>query len=230
MKRPISIVAYNRPEYFEPVLKSLAAQLEDDRKVFMFLDGRRRHFGKEFEEEDLKGINECKRLFEYYLPQGECLESKANLGVAFNQLRAREKMFEDHEEVIFLEDDAVLQPYYIRQLDSLMDLFKDDDRVGMANCFGEAHRDKKNYEAYPHIKKDENNTGKTTSYLEQDENRNKLKAMDHLWAYGFYRRAYAKIRETMKGYYALIPRNEYRARPHEQIMQYWKELGSSSGI
>ena len=69
MKRPISIVAYNRPEYFEPVLKSLAAQLEDDRKVFMFLDGRRRHFGKEFEEEDSKAINECKRLFEYYLPQ-----------------------------------------------------------------------------------------------------------------------------------------------------------------
>ena len=214
MKRPISIVAYNRPEYFEPVLKSLAPQVEEDRKVLMFLDGRRRHFGKEFEEQDEKGIAECKRLFEYYLPHGECLDSDTNLGVAFNQLRAREKMFEDHEEAIFLEDDAVLQPYYIRQLDRLMDFFKDDERVGMVNCFGEAHRDKKNYESYPYIKKDENSTGKTTSYEEQEENKDKLKAMDHLWAYGFYRRAYEKVKETMKGYYDLIPRNEYRARPN----------------
>ena len=230
MKRPISIIAYNRPEYFEPVLKSLAPQLDENRKVFMFLDGKRRHFGKEFEDADAKGIDECERLFKYYLPQGECLKSDVNLGVAFNQLRAREKTFEEHEQAIFLEDDAILQPYYIQQLDRLMDFFERDERVGMVNCFGEAHRDKKNYEAYPYIKKDEDNTGKTTSYLEQDENRTKLKAMDHLWAYGFYRRAYSKIRETMRGYYDLIPKNEYRARPHGQIMQFWKELGSSSGI
>lgn len=230
MKRPLVIIAYNRPEYFEPVLKSLQPQVEDDRKVLMFLDGVRKHFGKEFEEADAKGVSECKRLFEYYLPNGECIESKKNLGVAFNQLRARETVFQDHEEAIFLEDDAVLEPYYISQLDRLMDFFRDDPRVGMVNGFGEGHRDKELYESYPYIKKDEGSKEKTTSYLEQEMNKNRFKGMDHLWAYGFYRRAYEKVKETMMGYYALIPDHEYRARPHDKIMQFWRNKGSSNGI
>lgn len=230
MKRPLVIIAYNRPEYFEPFLKSLQPQVEDDRKVLMFLDGVRRHFGKEFEEADLKGVTECKRLFEYYLPNGECIESNKNLGVAFNQLRARETVFQDYEEAIFLEDDAVLEPYYIQQLDRLMEFFRDDPRVGMVNCFGEGHRDKELYDWYPYIKRDEGSAEKTTSYLEQEMNKDRFKGMDHLWAYGFYRRAYEKVKETMKGYYALIPEHEYRARPHEQIMQFWRNQGSSSNI
>ena len=59
-------------------------------------------------------------------------------------------MFQDYEEAIFLEDDAVLEPYYVQQLDRLMDFFKDDPRVGMVNCFGEGHRDKELYDWYLH--------------------------------------------------------------------------------
>jgi glycosyltransferase involved in cell wall biosynthesis len=214
MKTPIILTAHNRPEYLKSVIESLIPQCED-REVWCFVDGPRY-------KEDVNKVIECYELCQKMLPKAKTLGAERNLGVAVTMRLAREKVFEDNEFLILIEDDSILQPHYIKQLDMLIEKFKDDERVAMINCFGEHHRSKSSHR-YSYINYTDDLDLKTP-YREQQENKDKLILMDHLWAYAMRRSSYEKIYDIMEGYWRLLPR-EYRARPHQLIHEHMSKFG-----
>ena len=214
MKTPIVLTAHNRPHYFNQVLNSLSSQCWD-RKVYCVVDGPRF-------KEDIPLVESSFRLANEIIPHCETVISKSNQGVAKIMKYARELVFKENEFVILIEDDSVLQPHYIQQLDFLIDKFKNNDRIAMINCFGEHHRSKNTHKySYLDYSLDLENK---VSMESQKQNKNKLIFMDHMWAYAMRRSSYERILDIMEGFWDLIPQ-EYRARPHGRILEYMSQFG-----
>ena len=215
MKAPIVLTAYNRPNYFEQVLDSLSPQCWD-RKVYCVVDGPRF-------KEDIPLIEDSFKLANQFIPHCETVISKSNQGVAKIMKYARELAFKDNEFVILIEDDSVLQPHYIQQLDFLISKFQDDERVAMINCFGEHHRSKNTHKySYLDYSQDQKNK---VSIESQKQNKNKLILMDHMWAYAMRRSSYEKIYDILESYWKLLPQ-EYRFRPHGEILKLMSSIGA----
>lgn len=210
MSRPIVIYSYNRPHYFTHVISSLANQTGDS-EIFLFQDGP-------VNSEDKILTDRSVEIFQNAFPEGNVFYSNENLGVAFNQKRAREFIFERSDSAIFIEDDIVLNDGYILLLNGLMNLFSKDDSIGMVSCFGESHRHPEVFKYFEYLVPDEDWN------IQQEKNKNHFMQMEHLWAYGFFRNAYEKVKDEMENYYALIPK-EYWRRPHVEILKYAMNLG-----
>jgi hypothetical protein len=204
-KTPIVLIAFNRPNYFYETCNSIACQL-DDRPVYLFIDGPKT-------QQDLFNINTVKWSFNNCFPNGEIFQEEDNIGIAFNTKKAREVVFEEHSRAIFIEDDLVIEPYYLSMLDRLMDKLEDDQNVGMINCFaGAATR---------------NNNLNTLD--NQDKNKSKLIACSHTYAMGMWANKYEKIKPTLYEYYKLLP-SIYKNRPHQPIIDFWRKKGLGQGM
>jgi hypothetical protein len=215
MKTPIVLTAYNRPDYFKQVLDSVSSQCWD-RKVYCVIDGPRF-------KEDVDLVKKSFELSKQIIPHCETVVANPNQGVAKIMKYARELVFKDHEFLILIEDDSVLQPHYIQQLDLLIDKFRDDERIAMINCFGEHHRSKKTHKySYIDYSGEQNNK---VSLQEQENNKDKLILMDHLWAYAMRKSSYEKIYDILESYWKLLPQ-EYRFRPHGDILNLMSSIGA----
>lgn len=215
MKSPIVLTAYNRPDYFEQVLDSLSPQCWD-RKVYCVVDGPRL-------KDDIPLIEKSFQLSREKIPHCESVISRSNQGVARIMKYARELAFKDDEFIILIEDDSVLQPHYIQQLDFLINKFKDDERIAMINCFGEHHRSKKTHR-YSYINYSHDRDDRLSLNIQED-NKDKLILMDHLWAYAIRRSSYESIYDILESYWKLLPQ-EYRFRPHGEILKLMSSIGA----
>ena len=210
MTRPIILFAYNRPQYFNETLKSLVNQTVDIDEIYLFNDGPR------FSQEE-KLVSNSIDLFKHYFPDGTVFDSSYNLGVAFNQKRARDFIFKDNDSAIIIEDDVILTTHYISMLNNLMGKL-DDGETSMVTCFGEPPGNPNIFEHYDYIEYDDD------QLKAQELNKDKLINMEHIWAYGMFKNAYDGCMELMGNYYDMLP-NEYRARPHDQICGYFNSKG-----
>jgi hypothetical protein len=213
MSRPIIVYAYNRPDYLDQVLEALKPQTKDS-EVFLFQDGPR------ILTDDKPKVAESVSVFKKHFPKSTVFDSPVNLGVGFNQKRAREFIFSRADSAIFVEDDIVLNSYYIEQLNFLMDKFQDDEDIGMISCFGEIHRHTDVFGYCDYLTKYDDWD------KQQERNKDKFMQMEHIWGYGFFKRAYERVVPFMEGYYAMLP-DDYRGRPHKQILQYCDQYGIS---
>ena len=211
MSRPIAIYSYNRSFYLNQCLMSLKPQVEDS-EIFLFQDGARILLN------ETDKVEQSVNVFKKHFPNGTVFHSPVNLGVAFNQQRARNFMLDRFESAIFIEDDIVINEYYIKQLNLLMDKFKEDKDIAIVSCFGESNRHLDIYSRMNHLTKYDD------WHKCQDRNKHKFMQAEHLWAYGLTRHAWHTIRPFMEGYYAMIP-DDYRGRPHEHILQYIDQYG-----
>tara|TARA_Y100000592_G_C5482355_1_gene326440 strand:+ start:7186 stop:8055 length:870 start_codon:yes stop_codon:yes gene_type:complete len=200
MGQPVAIIAYNRPQYLFSCLTSLEQQCKG-RDVYLFLDGERGP-----QEKSL--VDDSEDLFKEIFPNGNCERSEYNLGVAFNTKRAREYMFNLYESAVFIEDDLVLNSFYMEIMDALMDRFKKEDKVAMVSAYGG------------------NTTRKLGAHSLEDQirNKNKLVTMDHILGYGAWRNKFEVIKPLLQQYYDLLP-SEYRYRPHAEILKFWQSKG-----
>lgn len=211
MSRPIAVYSYNRPNYLHQTLQALQPQT-NGAEVFLFQDGPINH------PQDVTAVTNSINVFKKFFPNSKTFESPINLGVAFNQKRGREFIFDNFDSAIFVEDDIVLNPYYIEQLNLLMDKFQDDQDIGMISCFGESHRHTDVFDKCKHLIKH------SDWKVCQEKNKHKFMQMEHLWAYGYYKTAYEKVKDFMDQYYALIPTN-YAMRPHQEIYNFVSRHG-----
>jgi glycosyltransferase involved in cell wall biosynthesis len=215
MKTPIVLTAYNRPEYFKKVLHSVSSQCWD-RKVYCVVDGPRF-------KEDVDLVKKSFELSKEMIPHCETFIAKSNQGVARIMKYARELVFKDNDFLILIEDDSVLAPHYIQQLDFLIEKFRDDERIAMINCFGEHHRSKKSYK-YSYINYLHDSDDRLPIKMQED-NKDKLVLMDHLWAYAMRKSSYEKIYDILEKYWNLLP-EEYRFRPHKEILDLMSSIGA----
>jgi len=204
---PIVLLAFDRPDYFEQVLDSLAAQQQVDwsrRDLFLFLDGaRNRHSGRV--HADSRRIDRCEALFRRRFPRGTVFRSPDNLGVWRSFERAERFVFQGlgAEIAYFFEDDLVLSPWYLRAMDLLGDALRDRAEVAYFAAYGD-HR---------------------VGLAEQEANASRLTAMQHHWGFALKRRAWQRIAELLEPAGALLRTCDYRLRPQAEIRARLAALG-----
>jgi GT2 family glycosyltransferase len=206
-RAPIFIMSFDRPGYLAEVLDSLLTQEGcdiDGRAIYLFQDGGTNRFsGEIYATED--GIEDCIACFTSRFPQGTVCRSPDNIGIALNFERAERFGFENlaAPAVIFLEDDLVLSPQYIRIIDLLIDRYRDDERVGYVSAYG------------PHL----------NDLARQRRRQTWLVAMRANWAFGLFRRHWLAMRPRFKQYLALVETCDYRLRPAEAIFDLYESWG-----
>ena len=206
-KAPILILSFNRPDYLAKVLESLRAQVAcdlGDRTIVLFQDGAVNPFsGKRYAEDDK--LDESVAVFRQAFPDGAVMRSPDNLGIALNFDRAERYGFETlaAEAAIFLEDDLVLGPHYISTLDSLVETFRDDTRVGYVAAYGD-HR---------------------TSAEQQRANSHRLAILTHNWAFALYRRQWLRMRDRVLQYLDIVRGGDYNLRDRAKIEALFASWG-----
>jgi hypothetical protein len=204
---PIAILSFDRPHYLQRVLDSLKSQIGCDlenRSVTLFQDGAvNPHSG--IQRGAIEHIAQCVDLFKERFPQGRVAPSPVNLGVALNFDRAETMVFETlgAEAAIFLEDDLVLGPHYISTLETLVNGYIDDDRVGYVAAYGD-HR-------------------KTVD--EQRAGRDRLVLLGNNWGFALFRWQWLRMRARILEYLQLMEDTDYYLRDGDRIARLFAAWG-----
>ena len=208
-RAPVAILAFDRPEYLRSVLESVVAQQYCDiesREVFFFQDGATNPFsGQTYVSEAVIGQN--LDLFRTFFPHSKIYQSPVNLGIGLHFDFIERLLFEDlkAEAAIFLEDDFVLTPTYLRVLDSLVNQALDDSRIGYVSAVGDH----------------------TLTLEEQHRRRRQPMIMRRNWAFGLTKRQWDANRLYLDQYLSLIRNVDYRERPHLEIFDLYSTWGAA---
>lgn len=208
MNRPIAIFSYRRPAYFVRCLEALSKNSGID-QIFLFQDGPKH---KNLSEQT--NIDKNIKLFKHYFPNGEIFESKTNLNLAFNQKRGRDFIFSHWDSGIFIEEDVIVNDYYIEMLNLMMDKYHNE--AGQFSCYGQPRSYPNSFKILDYLVQDKD------LFIEQHINRDKIIHMQRMWAYGMTKSSYEAIEDIMDDYYSLLGKY-YEARPVEQITRFLKE-------
>lgn len=189
MTWPIAIIGFNRPNYLEPVLNSLAHQRNVEMgQIALFQDGAiNRKSGERYAEE--RDIDANFAVFKKYFPRGIVFRSFENLGIAHNIDRAERWIFEELEAEagIFFEDDLVPTKFYLQSLHALIQLALEDERIGYVACYGNPEVPLSVQSAHPY----------------------ELIPLQHHWGFGLTRRQYLKSKPYVDAYLDLICERDY---------------------
>ncbi len=209
MKRAVAILSFNRPDYLKKVIDSVKEQTYTDFDYWLFQDGNLNQFSWR-RAANQTDIDKCIEIFKEAFPKGKVEYSKTNIGIGLNWKRCEEQLFleEEYEEVIFLEDDLVLSPPYMETMVNMFDQFRDDDRVGMINAYGEVGGNR-----FPEV-------GPPSL----------IRRMGHLWAIGVSKKQWLKRRKLMLEFYDIIGDKDYRFRPWQEIANFYAANGIKQDI
>ncbi len=209
---PIAIIAFDRPKYFTQVLQSLRAQQGADlanRPITLFQDGSFNELSQ-MERGAPADIAASVAAFRNFFPQARVGQSQTNIGVAENFDRAERWAFEalDAEAAIFLEDDLVLSPHYIRTIDRMLDMAIDDPRIGYVAAFGDW----------------------LAPLSTQRHNPGGLIPLKQNWGFGLTRHQWRKNQPFISEYHALLRGADYRQRPNRLIYDFFSRHGMRRSV
>ena len=127
MQTPILLISFNRPAHTKKVLEAVFSQKPHD--LYVFQDGARPGNGT-----DLEKCLEVRRVIMDLVAHSpnttvHCFFSEENLGCGPGPARAISWFFENVEQGIILEDDAVPHPDFFVYSEELLERFKDDPSV-----------------------------------------------------------------------------------------------------
>jgi hypothetical protein len=208
---PIALMSFDRPDYLEAVIQTLMRQRGYrgwSPQFFLFQDGViAQSTGTRYGDPDK--ATEAVAVFRKYLPHGEVVISRFNLGVAHNFDRAERMFFldNDFECAVFLEDDMLLQPHYMEVLTELLEMALANPFIGMVSAYG--------------LRND----------MPLDEQRRLAKSLclmnEQNWAFGITRTCWQKRNHVVTRYLEILDEVEYRDRKvkHDDINNMMRSLG-----
>jgi SAM-dependent methyltransferase len=207
-KMPVAILAFNRPDYLERTLRSLAEQVQDTlagREIHLFQDGGRNAIsGNEYASKEL--IDKNIEIFRALFPTGVVHAQKENLGIARHFDFVERYFFEEcnFDSAIFLEDDMILSPVYLSVLERLMARAMTNERIGYVAAYGN-HR---------------------APVADQTKNLSKLIEMDHKWGFALSRRQWLRQRPLVDQYLELVRDMDYQRRNSVKIIDWMLSIGA----
>lgn len=136
--RPISVIAFARPEYFERLASSLQGSLRDsdvELQVHIFQDGLPDWADAEMRIRHAQIAEIAKR----YLPTAVLHASQGNLGIANNWRRAQKYCFEElkQDSGIFLEEDVELSSCAVEVLSMLARMAESKPNIAYLSPYGQ---------------------------------------------------------------------------------------------
>lgn len=123
---PIALFAYNRPKHLAQTVESLLQNREaKDSLLYVFADGPKRN------DKSLKAIEEVRSYIRNItgFKQVELIERQENYGLARNIISGVGQVSEQHGQVIVLEDDLYISPYFLKYMNDGLGKYKDEERV-----------------------------------------------------------------------------------------------------
>lgn len=126
MYAPILLFVYNRPEHTRRVIESLKANAEAaDSELFIYADQAR-------SETDIQQVSEVRRLIHSTdgFKQVTVIEREKNWGLARNVIDGVTTQVNAHGRVIVLEDDLVVAPHFLRFMNDVLEMYKNEEKVG----------------------------------------------------------------------------------------------------
>jgi len=122
---PIAVFAYNRPDHLQRCLSDLAANPESaDALVRVFVDGPKTPTDRALTDEVVDAASRQYNSF-----SSEIVLRDRNLGLAGSVIAGVSEMVEEFGEVVVLEDDLRLSPYFLRYMKGGLDTYRDDETV-----------------------------------------------------------------------------------------------------
>jgi len=202
MKTACVLISFNRPEYLKQVLNSLKQQkdIEDQIEFYSFQDGPNEESDKSLIEQNINLIKQSSIFKQTRI-------YNVNLGVALMFDKVEKYLFEElnYKQVIFLEDDMVLSPYYLNTMLKMFDKYKGDNRIGMISAYG-------------YLPSQQEKEGPS---LQNQKQTNSLVPMHHNWGFGltyeFWKKRQVFVQEYLDKFIYGI---NYRDRDHSKIREW----------
>ena len=125
-KAPIALFVYNRPSHTRLTVEALIRnEGASDTDLYIFSDGPRNELAVEDVFATRKFINDLNGFKNVTI-----IECEHNKGLSNSIIDGVTHVISKHERVIVLEDDLVTSPFFLDYMNTALDLYKDDDRVG----------------------------------------------------------------------------------------------------
>lgn len=207
----VVIFSFNRPHYLQQVLSSLEKNNSlKDLDFYFFQDGAINKFSnrKAAQQQD---IDLCIEFWNRTkLPNKNFIQYPFNVGIGITQFEAKEYIFNtlNYERCIFFEDDLIVSRYYLQTLRLLLNQFEREKNVGAVMCYGDFFR----------------------KFSKEDEERNFSTIFTgnlHLWGWATWKEKWNQIRPKFIQYYEFIENIDYRFRPTDEILEFYKKNGFS---
>lgn len=122
---PIIIFTYNRIDHLDTLIRSLKKNnLFADSKVFVFSDGPKN-------EIDKKKIENIRMFLKKNLSihKSEIIERDVNLGLSRNVIGGITDAFKTYDQLIILEDDLEVSPFFLNYMNDALNMYKSVDNV-----------------------------------------------------------------------------------------------------
>ena len=126
---PIVMFVYNRADHFTQTYEALAKCPEAKNSIlYVFSDGAKNNNAK-------AQVEQVRQTVKEFAAQHDFLdmiinESPENKGLAKSVISGVTKVIDKHGSIIVVEDDCVPSPYFLNFMNSALQFYKDDRRVG----------------------------------------------------------------------------------------------------
>jgi hypothetical protein len=205
----VAIFSFNRPNYFDQVLSSLEKNTYlEGLDFYLFQDGAINKFSGRVaaDEEDIQA---CVHRWESSsLPNKQLILNEWNVGMCINWLEATSLLFDSiaYDQVLFFEDDLVVNRNYVRSLRILLDQFRGTKKVAAVTCHG--------------------GRPKVLSEAEKKANLLQLSSgCDHLWGWASWRDRWQQIKPTFLEYHRFIEGCDSKQKPNKEIVDFYISKG-----
>ncbi len=126
---PIVIFVYNRADHFIKTYNALAACKEaKDSDLFIFSDGAKSKDGEAKVNEVRKAIHEIEFADDF--KSVSITESPVNKGLASSVITGVTTVIEKHGKAIVVEDDCMVSPYFLNYMNSCLNFYKNNKKIG----------------------------------------------------------------------------------------------------
>jgi hypothetical protein len=122
---PIVFFAYKRPEHARKSLESLSQnENAESSELFIYCDAPKR-------PEDAEAVRQVREVVrsKKWCGKVHIIEYEQNVGCANSIIYGVTKTCEQYGNVIVIEDDLVLSPYFLNYMNSALNLYKDEESV-----------------------------------------------------------------------------------------------------
>jgi hypothetical protein len=205
---PICILSFDRVAYLRQTLDSLRTAMAlagMTGPVLLFQDGIHNRFSRQ-DKTTPEAVAACIAAFRDLMPQGVVFAAAENLGIGRNFDRAERWAFEAeaYPAALFFEDDMTVSPRYFLVMEQLYALALAQPRIAMFSAYG---------------------ADGLADVRRQFEQRARVGAMHHNWAFGMTRPAWQQRETLTRDYMALLAGCDYRDRPLDRIAAWYGTLG-----
>lgn len=193
LSTPVGFLIFNRPDLTEQVFAAIAQA--KPKKLFVVADGARH-------SEEAEKCEKTRAVIEKVDWDCEVLTnfSDTNMGCGRRIASGLDWVFSQVEEAIFLEDDMLPAPSFFHFCETMLDRYRDDDRIMHINGDNSYNQDRTGYSYY------------FSKYV-------------HVWGWASWRRAWQHYDYSMKTWAQFQREGMFELVcdcPYEQ--QYWAEI------